>query len=101
MELTQQLKADFRSADVSPKMMAALEFADLLTREPTAVREPHLQALHDAGWSDEEIVDIVHETALFNYINRMTLGLGVEMESFAARIEERDRHVVDTSTWGE
>jgi uncharacterized peroxidase-related enzyme len=99
VELTQQLKADFREADVSPKMMAALEFADLLTREPAAVRESHLQALRDVGWSDEEIVDVVHETALFNYINRMTLGLGVEMENFAARIEERDRHVVDTSTW--
>ena len=61
--------------------------------------EPQLQALLDASWSDEEIVDIVHETALFNYINSMTLGLGVEMESFAARIEKRDRHVVDTATW--
>ena len=61
--------------------------------------ETDLRRLRDVGWSDEEIVDIVHETALFNYINRMTLGLGVEMESFAARIEERDRHVVDTSTW--
>ncbi|MDA0256383.1 MAG: hypothetical protein O3C25_01390 [Chloroflexi bacterium] len=100
MELTQQLKADFRTADVSPKMIAALEFADLLTREPSAVRETHVQALRDAGWSDEDIVDIVHETALFNYINRMALGLGVEIESFMPRIEERDRHAVDTSTWG-
>ncbi len=80
-------------------MMAALEFADLLTRRPDAVRESHIDVLRDAGWTDEEIVDIVHETALFNYMNRMSLGLGVEMESFAARIEERDRHVVDTSTW--
>lgn len=99
MELTQQLKADFRTADLPPRMMAALEFADLLTRRPQEVRESDVEALRDAGWSDEEIVDIVHETALFNYMNRMSQGLGVEMESFAARIEERDRHVVDTSTW--
>jgi len=99
VELTQQLKADFRQADVSPKMMAALEFVDLLTRDPAAVRESHVQALREAGWSDEDIVDIVHETALFNYINRMALGLGVELERFMPRVEERDRHVVDTSTW--
>jgi len=99
VELTQQLKADFRTADLPPRMMAALEFADLLTRRPDEVRESHVEALRAAGWSDEEIVDIVHETALFNYMNRMSIGLGVEMESFAARIEERDRHVVDTSTW--
>ena len=33
------------------------------------------------GWADEDIVDIVHITCLFNYMDRLADGLGVELDS--------------------
>ena len=53
---------------------------------------------HDVPLKD--IVDIVHQTAMFNYMTRVADGLGIEPDDYMAAIEERDRDVVDTSTWG-
>jgi uncharacterized peroxidase-related enzyme len=100
VELTQQLKANYRKADVTEAEMAMLEFAELLTLEPSNVVEEDIERLRAHGWGDEDIVDIVHQTALFNYMTRIADGLGIELEPGMAAVEERDREVVDTSTWG-
>jgi uncharacterized peroxidase-related enzyme len=100
VELAQQLKANYRKADISEKEMAMLEFAELLTVQPANVMEEDIDRLRQVGWSDEDVVDIVHETAMFNYMTRIADGLGIENESGMEAIEERDRAVVDTSTWG-
>ena len=77
-----------------------LEFAELLTVQPSNVVEADIDRLREHGWSDADVVDIVHATALFNYMSRVADGLGIEMEDYALEAEERDREVVDTSTWG-
>ena len=35
-----------------------------------------VDALRDAGWSDEDVMDIAEVTGLFNMSNRMASGLG-------------------------
>ena len=100
VELAQHLKADYRKAAVTPKEMAMLEFAEQLTVAPSSVVKADIDALRAAGWTDEDVVDIVHQTALFNYMTRIADGLGIEIEDGMLAIEERDRAVVDTSTWG-
>lgn len=100
VELIQQLKANYREADISEQEMAMLEYAELLTVQPSNVMKSDVDRLREVGWSDADIVDIVHQTALFNYMVRVADGLGIEPEAGMAAIEERDRHVVDTSTWG-
>lgn len=100
MELTQQLKKNYREADISAAEMAMLEFAELLTVQPSNVVEADIDGLREHGWSDADVVDIVHVTALFNYMSRVADGLGVEMEDYVLEAEERDRAVIDTSVWG-
>ena len=56
-----------------------LEFADFLTVTPSRVSQAHVDGLRDSGWSDEDVVDIVHITSLFNYLVRVADGLGVEL----------------------
>ena len=56
-----------------------LEYAEFLTLSPSSVTQEHIQELRDVGWSDEEIIDIVHITALFNYMVRVADGLGIEL----------------------
>lgn len=100
VELTQSLKANYRAAAIEPREMAMLEFAELLTVQPSNVRESDIETLRDHRWSDADIVDIVHQTALFNYMTRVADGLGIEIESYMEDVEARDRSAVDTSRWG-
>lgn len=100
VELAQQLKANYRRAAITPKEMAMLEFAELLTVQPANVVPGDIEVLRGHGWSDEDVVDIVHQTAMFNYMTRVADGLGIENEPFMQEVEERDRAVVDTSRWG-
>ena len=44
-------------------------------------REGDVQRLRDGGLSDAAIHDLVAVAAYFNFVNRMALGLGVEMEA--------------------
>ena len=70
---------DYRHAGLSPKQEAMLEYAEFLTLSPSSVTQQHVQELRNVGWSDEEIIDIVHITALFNYMVRIADGLGIEL----------------------
>lgn len=58
-----------------------LDYARKLTLEPSSVTENDLADLRAAGWSDAAIHDIAAVTAYFNFVNRIALGLGVELES--------------------
>ncbi len=58
-----------------------LEFAEFLTVDPANVKEENVRLLRDVGWTDEDIIDIVHITALYNYMVRVADGLGVELET--------------------
>ena len=49
--------------------------ADVEIRLPAAP----VERLRDAGWSDHSILDIVLITAYFNFVNRITNALGVEV----------------------
>ncbi len=57
-----------------------LEFAEKSTRTPSATTPSDLDELRACGFSDEDILDIVHITAYFNYINRVADSLGVDAE---------------------
>jgi len=100
VELTQQLKENYREADLTEGELAMLEFAELLTIQPANVVEGDIQRLRDFGWVDEDIVDIVHQTAMYNYMVRIADGLGVELSENMQNAEARDAEAVDTRTWG-
>ena len=70
-KLADQLATNHRQADVSAEHRAMLDFAVKLTESPERVTDDDLQALRDAGFSEEEIWDIGSVTAFFNLSNRM------------------------------
>jgi len=53
-----------------------LDYAVKLTLRPTEMTESDVAALRDAGWSDEDVMDVAEVTGLFNMSNRMASGLG-------------------------
>ncbi len=67
------------SSHFSDKEKAALRYADKMTCTPTSDASAEADALKK-HFSEPEIVDIVAEVALVNLTNRVTDGLGLEVE---------------------
>ena len=53
-----------------------LDFAVKLTEESQHCSEDDVERLREAGWSDEDIMDITQVAAMFNFTNRLASGLG-------------------------
>jgi uncharacterized peroxidase-related enzyme len=75
------VQMDYRTAGLSPRELAVLDFAVKLTKSPSGVRQGELEALRGHGLTDEQIVDAVHCISYFNFINRVLDGLGVDPEA--------------------
>lgn len=68
-----------------PTDAAVCRHAEKLTRESGSMSDADIAALRAAGLSDEEILDITQIAAYFNFVNRIVLGLGVELEGAEGR----------------
>jgi uncharacterized protein YciW len=66
-------------ADLTPAERAMLEFTEQLTIAPSSMTDENIQALRDAGWTDRDILDIVHVCAYFNFRVRIVDGLGLKL----------------------
>ena len=79
-DLVARISNDPDGAAIDDRRRTIVDFALRLTREPGRVRKDDLEPLRQAGLSDSGIHDLVAVTAYFNFVNRMALGLGVELE---------------------
>lgn len=55
-----------------------LEYAALLTRDPSSVREEHVQAMRAEGLSDEDVLAVNLVVSYYNFVNRIAEGLGAD-----------------------
>lgn len=69
--LADQLTANYRHADVTPRQRAMLDFAIKMARRPEEIEEVDVQTLREEGFSDEDVWDIGAITALFAMSNRL------------------------------
>lgn len=76
--LADQIASDHRRAAIGERMQAALDYARKLTLEPRSLGAADVEALREAGWTDEDVFDIAEVTAMFNMSNRLASGLGWE-----------------------
>jgi uncharacterized peroxidase-related enzyme len=77
---------DPASAPLDERRRAIVDYAIKLTRSPSTVTEEDIGRLREAALSDVGIHDVAGITAYFNFVNRMALGLGVELESDQGRL---------------
>lgn len=74
-------KTDMTTVGLDDKDLALCHYAKELTESPhTIEKEKHIQQLKDTGLSDRAILDAALIIAYFNFVNRLVLGLGVELE---------------------
>lgn len=76
-QLARKLAVDYPRATVDPKMQPLFAFADKLTRHPSDVQQSDADAVRAAGWSEEALREAVQVICLANYVNRISIGLGL------------------------
>ncbi|WP_440763654.1 peroxidase-related enzyme [Natronorubrum sp. DTA7] len=72
-QLADQLVANYRTADINETHRTMLDVAVKLTERPTEVEEDDLEALREAGFSEEALWDIASVTAFYNLSNRLAM----------------------------
>ncbi len=60
--------------------LLALNYASKLTLAPGTIQQDDIEALHHAGYSDGEILEINQVVSYFNYANRTVTGVGVDTQ---------------------
>jgi len=62
------------------KMKAGAKYAKILTLQHTIIDEAFNDQLREQGLDDGEILEINQVVCYFNYVNRMVVSLGVQLE---------------------
>lgn len=78
--LVAALERDPFAAVSDPRSRALVGLAVTLTESPDQAAQPDIESLRFAGLSDSAIHDAVAVIAYFNFVNRIALGLGVDLE---------------------
>jgi uncharacterized peroxidase-related enzyme len=75
---------------VEAKLRPVLELARKLTLAPDSLTKADVAAVLAAGWDDAALYHAVAVTALFNFMNRLVEGLGIELQpSYVAPAAQR------------
>lgn len=78
--LSEAIKQDYRTADLSSEDRTMLDYVAKLTLKPVSVQREDIDKLRAAGFDDTAILQINLIASWFNYINRVADGLGVGRE---------------------
>lgn len=80
-----KLIEEYASKHEAPRNKALLAYAAKLTLDPKDVTQDDINDLREAGLTDEEILRANLIAAYFNFSNRVSLGLGVNLEKGKTR----------------
>jgi uncharacterized peroxidase-related enzyme len=75
--LSEAIKRDWRTADITPAESAMLAYVEKLTLRPSSCGRDDMESLREHGFEDQAILQINLIASWFNYINRVADGLGV------------------------
>lgn len=75
-----KLATNYMDAPVDAKIKILFRFADKLTKMPADIEDSDVEEVLRAGWSKAALREAVLTVALFNYINRVSLGLGLVVD---------------------
>ena len=76
-ELVRAVLHDYRTSPLSDAEKALFAYVELVNRNPSQIQRADVDAVKQAGWSDEAIYDAATVCALFNFYNRWIDATGV------------------------
>jgi uncharacterized peroxidase-related enzyme len=68
------------TAPIDERMKPVLRYVEKLTRTPDAMTREDADAVYAAGWDQDALYHAVATCALFNFMNRLVEGLGIELQ---------------------
>src|SRR5262249_22647460 len=77
------LLEDIDLAPVDGRLKPILRYVRKLTEAPSRMTKADLDAVLQAGWSEEALFHAIAVCAYFNYVNRLIDGVGMEGTSAA------------------
>ena len=80
-DFADRVRSDYRSAPLTERERALLDYAAKLTHSPGAMTREDLEPLRATGLEDRDILDANLTVAYFAYANRIADGLGVRLET--------------------
>ena len=87
-QLAAMLLNDYTQANLAPSDRLMLDFSLKLTQKPSSVTKADVEGPKQAGFEDQQILSIVLLTCLFNFMNRLADGLGVDVPAEYQRLVE-------------
>jgi len=72
---------NFNSIELTLKQQCIIDYAVKLTKNSSYVTIDDVDSLRKSGYSDKDILDINLIICYFNFVNRIALGLGVELSN--------------------
>ncbi len=72
--LGEHMVMNYRSAELSPRHRAMLDYTSLLTRSPATVTDADADKLRQAGFSDGAIWDLCNIIGFYNMTNRVAIA---------------------------
>ena len=75
-DVTDELFKNGTNADLTARDRAIFDFAVALSECPPTAGPDHIEALHEAGLDDSEVLDLILSSALFGWANRLMHVLG-------------------------
>lgn len=79
-EQLERIARDYRSAGLSDAEVAMMAYAERLSGDSSTMTTDDAAALRDAGFNDDEIVDITIAAAARNFYSRSLHALGVAVD---------------------
>lgn len=84
--LIEAMVADLGTAPVADNLRPLLAYVAKLNKLPSRLVAADAQAVYDAGWTEQALYEAVQVAALFNMMNRIVEGTGVDFD-YAANPE--------------
>ena len=72
---------DVDSSPIAEKMKPVLRYARKLTEKPDSLTQTDADAIYGAGWNEAALYQTAAVTALFNLMNRLVEGTGIELDA--------------------
>jgi|GEM_PF-263893 len=85
--LAAAITCDVHSNSLSPAQSALLRFVRKVTDDSAAIAPEDIQLLREAGWTDLQIAEAIHLTALFACFNRVVNAFGLPSQNLLAAFE--------------
>ena len=82
------LTSDLDSSSITVKQRTLLNFAKKITEESQAITSDDVKAMRVAGWTDLQIAEAIHVTALFAAFNRVVNAFGLPSQNLLKMFEE-------------